>query len=144
MRSDKSGRYHVVSPGTGVRAFMPSDAIAWGLFGVAYGAIVGFAADGGVLGFIDDAVVTGILWTVFGLVAGTLYGLLAGRAISARRMKPLRPLVPPDSSIALCWAEGPLSDDSLAEWSTTASDQLILMFKPIAGGATLEVGKGAP
>ena len=95
------------------------------------------------LGFAEDAVVTGILWAIFGLVAGTLYGLWAGRAISARRIKPLRPLLPPDTSIALCWAEGPLSDDSIAEWSAPASDQLILEFKAIAGGAALRVGTGS-
>ena len=135
----QDGQVPRVSPGKGVRAFMPSDAIAWGLFGVVFGGIVGLAGNGGVLGFTEGAVVTGILWAIFGLVAGTLYGLWAGRAISARRFKPLRRLLPPDTSIALCWAEGPLSDDSIAEWSAPASDQLILRFNPITGGAVLEV-----
>ena len=139
LRANKERRYHVVSPGTGVRAYMPDDAIAWGLFGVVYGGFVGLAGEGGVLGFAEGAVVTGILWAIFGMAAGTLYGLWAGRALSARRFKPLRSLLPPDTSIALCWAEGPLSDDSIAGWSAPASDQLILSFKPIAGGALLEV-----
>ena len=39
----------------------------WGLFGVAWGAIVGFAGDGGVLGSIESGVVTGVLWALFGL-----------------------------------------------------------------------------
>jgi hypothetical protein len=128
-----------LSVDVGVRAFMPSDAIAWGLFGIVYGGIVGLAGNGGVLGLAEGAVVTGILWAIFGLVAGTLYGLWVGRSISARRSKPLRPLLPPDTSTAVCWAEGPLSDDSITEWSAPASDQLILKFKPMNGGAVLEV-----
>ena len=139
LRADKSGRYHVASPGAGVRAFVPSDVIGWAIFGVVFGGVAGLAGNGGVLGFTEGAVVTGILWAVFGLVAGTLYGLWAGRAISARRFKPLRPLLPPDTSLALCWAEGQLSDDSLTEWSAPASDQLILRFNPVAGAAVLEV-----
>jgi uncharacterized membrane protein len=141
LRADKRGRYHVVSPTAGIRAFMPSDAVAWGLFGVVVGGIVGYAGNGSVLGLTEGAVVTGILWAIFGLVAGTLYGLWVGRAISARRMKPLRQLLPPDTSIALCWADGPLTDEGLTEWTTTAADQLILEFHPIAGGATLDVRK---
>ena len=79
VRADKSGRFHVVSLGTGVRAFVPGDAIGWGVFGVVYGGIAGLAGGGGVLGLAEHAVVTGILWALFGVVAGTLYGLWAGR-----------------------------------------------------------------
>ena len=92
------------------------------VFGLVFGGIAGLAGGGGVLGFAEHAVVTGILWGLFGVVAGTLYGLWAGRSISARRIKPLRPLLPPDTSIAVCWAEGPVSHDRIAEWSTPATD----------------------
>ena len=105
------------------------DAIGWGVFGLVFGGIVGLAGGGGVLGFAEHAVVTGILWALFGVVAGTLYGLWAGRAVSARRIKPLRPLLPPDTSIALCWAEGAVSHDRIAEWSTPATDQLIMQVR---------------
>ena len=139
LRADKSGRIHVVSPGTGVRAFVPGDAIGWGLFGLVFGGIAGLAGGGGVLGFAEHAAVTGILWALFGVVAGTLYALWAGRSISARRMKALRPLLPPDTSIALCWVEGAVSYDSIAEWSTPATEQLVMRFRPMDGGAVLEV-----
>jgi uncharacterized membrane protein len=141
--TDKVGGYHVVSPSAGVRAFVPSDVIGWAAFGAVYGGIVGLAGNGSVLGLAEGAAVTGILWAIFGLVAGTLYAMFAGRAVSAYRFNALRLLLPIDSSIALCWVDGPLSDDSIAEWSKTASDQLILKFKPVAGGATLEVGTAA-
>ena len=113
-----------------MRAFVPGDAIGWAVFGLVFGGIAGLAGGGGVLGFAEHAVVTGILWALFGVVAGTLYGLWAGRAISARRIKPLRPLLPPDTSIALCWAEGAVSHDRIAEWSTPATDQLVMRFNP--------------
>ena len=122
-----------------VRAFVPGDVIGWGVFGLVFGGIAGLAGGGGVLGFAEHGVVTGILWGLFGLVAGTLYALWAGRSISARRMKPLRPLLPPDTSIALCWAEGAVSHDSIAEWSAPATEQLVMRFKPMDGGAVLEV-----
>ena len=62
LRVDKDGRDHVVNPGTGVRAFMPSDAIGWGVFGLIFGAIVGFTRGGGVTSFVESTLVTGILW----------------------------------------------------------------------------------
>ena len=40
------------------------------------------------------------------LFAGALYGLWAGRAVSARRLKGVGPLLPPDSSVILAWADG--------------------------------------
>ena len=139
LRADTSGRIHVVSPGTGVRAFVPGDVIGWAAFGLVFGGIAGLAGGGGVLGFAEHAAVTGILWGLFGLVAGTLYALWAGRSISARRMKSLRPLLPPDTSIALCWAEGPLGHDRITEWSTPATDQLVMRFNSMDGGAVLAV-----
>ena len=139
LRADKSGRIHVVSPGTGVRAFVPGDVIGWAAFGLVFGGIAGLAGGGGVLGLAEHAAVTGILWGLFGLVAGTLYALWAGRSISARRMKPLRPLLPPDTSIALCWAEGAVSPDRIAEWSAPATEQLVMRFTPMDGGAVLAV-----
>ena len=54
---------------------MPSDVLGWAGFGLVYGGIVGLAGNGGVLGFAEGAAVTGILWAIFGLIAGTLYGI---------------------------------------------------------------------
>jgi hypothetical protein len=58
--------------------------------------------------------VTGIDWAVFGLVAGALYGLWAGRAVSARRLKGLRGLLVPGSSMLVAWADGPVRPDAMA------------------------------
>ncbi len=77
----------VISPAKGVAVMAKTDVISWGLFGVVWGAIVGAAANGGILSSIKTGVVTGVLWAIFGLVAGALYGLWAGRAVSARRLK---------------------------------------------------------
>ena len=50
---------------------------------MAWGLIVGFAAgDGGVIGSLESGLVSGILWGLFGLVAGALYGL--GRGAGCR------------------------------------------------------------
>ena len=114
--------------------------ISWGLFGVAWGLIVGFAAgDGGVLGALESGLVTGILWGLFGLVAGALYGLWAGRGVSARRLKGLGPFVPPDTSLAVAWAEGSPSQETIERWAANGSQRLILRFNPVGHGAVLEV-----
>ncbi len=100
IEANEHGRRRVVAPKTGTAAFAKCDILGWGLFGVAYGLIVGFAAgDGGVLGALDSGLVTGILWGLFGAVAGALYGLWAGRGVSARRLKGLGAFVPPDTSL---------------------------------------------
>ena len=66
---------------------------------------MGFAGgDGGVLGPIENGLVIGILWGSSALVAGALYGLWAGRGVSARRLKGLGAFVPPDTSMAVAWA----------------------------------------
>lgn len=60
--------------------------IGWGVFGAAVGAITGFAGNGGILSSVENAVVVGVAWAIFGVFAGSLYGLWAGRAVSARRL----------------------------------------------------------
>ena len=138
IEANEDGRRRVVDPKTGSAAFSKSDTISWGLFGVAWGLIVGFAAgDEGVLGSIESGAVTGILWGVFGMVAGALYGLWAGRGVSARRLKGLGAFVPPDSSLVVAWAEGSLSQESIQRWAATGSQRLILRFDPVGDGAVL-------
>ncbi len=95
FESARSGRLRVISPTRGVAAMSKSDVVSWGGFGLVFGLIVGFAGNGGVLSSIESGVVTGVLWAIFGLVAGALYGLWAGRAVSARRLKGVGPLLPP-------------------------------------------------
>ena len=139
IEANEHGRRRVIDPTTGSAAFAKSDVISWGLFGLAWAAIVGFAGDGGVLGSIESGLVTGILWALFGLVAGALYGLWAGRGVSARRLKGLGPFVPPSTSLVVAWAEGPLSQETTERWAAPGSERLILRFNPVGPGAVLEV-----
>ena len=140
IEANEHGRRRVIAPKTGTAAFAKSDILGWGLFGVAWGLIVGFAAgDGGVLGAIESGLLIGVLWGIFGAVAGALYGMWAGRGVSARRLKGLGDFVPPDSSLALAWAEGSLSQEAMKRWAATGSERLILRFNPVGRGAVLEV-----
>jgi uncharacterized membrane protein len=140
IEANEHGRRRVIAPTTGSADFAKLDAPSWGLFGLVWGAIVGFAGgDGGALGSVESALVTGILWTLFGAVAGALYGMWAGRGLSARRLKGLGAFVPPDTSLAVAWAEGPLSQETIERWAGSGSQRLILRFNPVGHGAVLEV-----
>ena len=116
-----------------------SDVVGWGLFGVAYGVIVGFAGNGGALSSIENGVVVGVLWAIFGLFAGALYGLWAGRGVSARRLKGVGALLPPDSSMILAWADGAVTEEKIGALSTPNAKTVSLRFSPVAHGAILEV-----
>jgi hypothetical protein len=139
IETNEHGRRRVIDPTTGTAALAKSDTISWGLFGLAWGAIVGFTGNAGVLSSIKSGLVTGILWALFGVVAGALYGLWAGRGVSARRLKGLGPFVPPGTSAVVAWAEGPLSQETIDQWAAPASQRLILRFNPVGHGAVLEV-----
>ena len=139
IQANEHGRRRVINPTTGSAAVAKSDTISWGLFGLVWGAIVGFAGDGGVLGSVESGLVTGILWGLFGVVAGALYGLWAGRGVSARRLKGLGSFVPPGSSLVVAWAEGPLGQETIQRWVAPGSQRLILRFNPVRHGAVLEV-----
>jgi uncharacterized membrane protein len=138
IEANEHGRRRVIDPTTGSTAFSKSDTISWGLFGLAWGAIVGFAGDGGVLGSIESGLVTGLLWALFGLGAGALYGLWAGRGVSARRLKALGPFIPPGTSLVVAWAEGPPSQETIQRWAAPRSQRLLLRFNPVGHGAVLE------
>lgn len=139
IETNEHGRRWVINPTTGSAAFSKSDTISWGLFGLAWGAIVGFASNAGVLSSVESGLVTGILWALFGAAAGALYGLWAGRGVSARRLKGLSPFVPPGTSVLLAWAEGPLSQETIGRWAAPGSQRLVLRFNPVRHGAVLEV-----
>jgi uncharacterized membrane protein len=139
IETNENGRRRVINPTTGTAAFSKSDTISWGLFGLAWGAIVGFAGNGGILGSIESGLVTGILWALFGTVAGALYGMWAGRGVSARRLKALGRFVPPGTSLVVAWAEGSLSQETIQQWAAPGSQRLILHFNPVGPGAVLEV-----
>jgi hypothetical protein len=90
--------------------------------------------------FVDDAVVTGIGWAVFGLIAGALYGLWAGRAVSARRLTGLSGLLPRGSSMLVAWADGPARPETIDALSRPGAHRLVLRFNPVEGGAVLAAG----
>jgi hypothetical protein len=131
------GRTRVVSPTAGVLAMAKSDIVSWGLFGVAFGLIVGFAGDGR-YGLLEEGVVKGVAWGAFGLVAGALYGLWVGRATSARRVRGLRTLLPADTSTALIWLAGAGATE-IAQKAPASSAHVSLEFQPLGDGAVLQV-----
>jgi uncharacterized membrane protein len=138
FRCDADGRRHVASPKQGVAAMSKSDVISWGGFGVVFGAIAGLTGGGGLLGFLEDGVVTGVAWALFGLVAGALYGLWAGRAVSARRLESVGPLLAPGTSVLLAWSDGPTDDAELSALAAPGSQRVVLRFNTVEGGALLE------
>ena len=79
-----------------------------------------------------------ISWGLFGVVVGALYGLWAGRAVSARRLKGLSGLLVPGSSILLAWADEPVSADTIGTLTAPGSQRLVLRFNPVPAGAVLE------
>jgi hypothetical protein len=137
VRADRDGKRQVEDPTHGEKAMARSDVMSWGGFGLVWGAIVGFAGNGGILSSIDSALVTGVLWAIFGLVAGALYGAWAGRATSARGLAAVGSLLAPGTSMVLAWADGPTSADVIETLSTPDSRRLILSFRPVDGGAMI-------
>jgi uncharacterized membrane protein len=139
IQANQEGRRRVIDPATGTAAMSKSDVVSWGGFGLAWGAIVGFAGGGGALGAIDSALIVGVSWAIFGLVAGALYGLWAGRAISARRLKRIGSFVGPDTSLVVAWAGQDTTQDAIERWAASASERLVLRFNPTGPGVLLEV-----
>ncbi|MGZ4663484.1 MAG: hypothetical protein ACXV5Q_00140 [Frankiaceae bacterium] len=138
IETDQGGRRRVTDPSHGTAAMARSDVISWGGFGLVFGAIVGLAGGGGILGFLKDGLVTGVGWAVFGLLAGALYGLWAGRSISAGRLRGIGPLLPPGTSALLAWSNGPASPAVLEAFQEPGGSGLVLGFNPVEGGAVLE------
>ncbi len=139
FESAKNGRRRVISPTQGVAAFAKGAVVGWAAFGVAAGLIAGFAGDGGILSSIESGVVTGVIWGIFGLFAGSIYGEWEGRAVSARRLKGIGRLLPPDSSMILAWADGTVDPGTAGKLSTPAAQTLQVRFNPVDHGALLEV-----
>lgn len=138
-QTDRSGRRHVVDPKLGSGAIARANLPGWAGLGLVCGVIAGITGGSGPLGILESGLVTGVVWGLFGLGAGALYGLWAGRAISARRLKGIGPILAPGTSTLLAWTDTPLADvptQSLTPTPTT--QQLILSFKPGDRGAILE------
>ena len=138
IENDGHGHRHVTDPARGTAAMARSDVVSWGAFGVVFGAVVGATGGGGILGFLEGGVVTGIAWAVFGLVAGMLYGLWAGRSVSAHRLKGIGPLLAPGTSVVLGWANGAPEAGDLELLARPGSEHLALMFNAVEHGAVLE------
>ena len=110
-----------------------------GAFGVVVGALAGAFDGGGTHPVVDNAVVTGIAWAVFGLVAGALYGLWAGRAVSARRLKSVGPFIAPGTSMVRGLGRRNRCTRTPSDPHLHAGSQrLVLRFNPVEGGAILE------
>ncbi len=139
FQASERGRAKVSDPAQGAAAFARSDLISWGLFGVVYGLIVGVVSNHGIFSAVKDTVAAGVVCAVFGLAAGALYGLWAGRAVSARRLKGLRPILPRGTSTILAWSEESLTGQVIDSWSEPGSQRIIVRFNPVSDGALLEV-----
>ena len=138
IETDGGGRRHVTDPTHGTSAWARSDVVSWGGFGVVFGAIVGATGGGGVAGFLKGGVATGIGWAIFGLAAGALYGLWAGRSISARRLEGIGSILSPNTSSLLAWADGDVRESDLDGLDRPDAERLVLSFDPVPGGALLE------
>jgi hypothetical protein len=55
-----------------------------------------------------------------------LYGLWAGRSISARRLKGIAPLLKPGTSVLVAWDESPLDRDTIATLRPTPDAELLV------------------
>jgi uncharacterized membrane protein len=139
IEADERGKRRVIDPAMGPAAVAKSDLVSWGAFGLVYGAIVGFAGNGGVLGAAERGLVTGIAWGAFGIVAGALFGLWSSRSVSARRLKGIGPLVPPGSSMTLGWAAGSAPAAAVDGWLASGSQRLLVRFAAGQHGLVLEV-----
>jgi uncharacterized membrane protein len=137
IHADSTGKLRVANPHA--KALVRSDVAGWGVLGLVVGAAAGFGGSGGLFGVLERSVITGLVWAVFGLLAGSLYGLWAARAVSARRLSSVRPLVPPNTSLLLAWAEGDLTPARLSPWTVRDSRNLILKFVQTERGAALTI-----
>jgi hypothetical protein len=137
VERDPTGRLRVVDPMHGVHAMAKSDVVSWGGLGLVLGAIAGAVAGGGVLGFLAGGLVTGVVWGLFGLAAGALYGLWAGRAASARSAKSMTLPLSAGGSSLLAWADGRRDTAALEAFNAPGSRCLEVSFAPTRRGAVI-------
>ena len=139
LESDAGGGLHVHSPNLGVRFSARSSLVSWGVLGLISGAIGGWAGGGGILGFLGGGLITGVVWGAFGILAGALYGLFVGNVLSARQLKKMDVLVPPNSSLAFVWADGDLTNEAIDRWAPPGSQRLVVRFDTTSRGIVLGV-----
>jgi uncharacterized membrane protein len=138
IRSDADGHRHVSDPDLGVWARAKSTLRSWGGFGLVFGAVIGAVGSGGVLGIIGDGLLTAVVWGVFGLAAGALYGLMAGAAFSPRGLKSVGSLVGPGTSILMAWVGKPITRSALDAFMTPGAQRLVLNVDVRESGAVLK------
>lgn len=139
LEADEYGRLHVHDPKWGVRSVRKQSLVSWGAFGVLFGVVAGLTGGGGILSSIESGVAVGIVWGVFGAIAGSLFGAWAGRPISSRRLQAMNGFVPPDSSLALGWADGAQGNEAIRRWAPPKSRRLLIRLNPTPQGILLEV-----
>lgn len=139
---DRTGRRHVKDPMLGAAAVARYNARSWTVLGLVCGGIAGLTGDQGLTGFLGDGVITGVAWGLFGAAAGALYGLWVGRAVSARRLNGLTPLLVPNTSTLVAWADATPDVQTLATaGGGSVVGRLILSFVSTPGGVVLATGR---
>jgi hypothetical protein len=131
------GDLRVIDPRYGTWAWAKADLVSWGLLGVTVGLISGLIS-GGLFGAVHSGIATGLIWAAFGLFAGALYGLWAGRAVTGRRLKSAARLLAPGTSLLVAWSEQSISDAVLAPYVTPDSHHVVLQLNSVEGGVVLE------
>ena len=139
LESDAQGGLHAHSPNFGVGFSAKSSLMSWGVLGLVLGALGGYAGGGGILGFLGGGLITALVWGAFGALAGALYGLFVGNVLSARQLKKMDGLVPPNSSLAFLWADGDLTAEAIDRWAPAGSRRLVVRFDSTSQGIVLGV-----
>lgn len=137
ISTSADGHSHVSDPQLGVKGAARSVVRSWSGFGLVFGALVGAIGGGGVLGSIEGGLATAVAWGALGLAAGALYGLVAGAAFTPGRLKTIRPLSTPGTSILMAWTEKPITEDLLDPFMKPGSQRLVLNVTSREGGAVL-------
>jgi hypothetical protein len=138
ISTDRDGSRHVTDPNLGTWAVARAEVAGWAVFSAACGAIAGLIGNG-FWGAVEDAVIAGVLGGILGFGAGALYGHLVGRAVSEGRLKHIRPLLIPGTSMIVAWAGGALGPEGLATLRAPGSEQLVIRFDAADGGMVLAV-----
>ena len=139
LESDAQGGLHAHSPNFGVGFSAKSSLMSWGVLGLVLGALGGYAGGGGILGFLGGGLISAVVWGAFGALAGALYGLFVGNVLSARQLKKMDGLVPPNSSLAFLWTDGDLTNEAIDRWAPPGSQRLIVRFDSTSQGIVLSV-----